>query len=74
MIVIAPTITGNIKKRNDASPIITIITVPPAGGCAILSANISIVETPTAKPKVIKETSKKLIILQTKQIKALIVV
>ncbi len=59
MIVIVPTIIGNIRNWNDTPPIITTITVPPAGGCVILNAIMSIAAIPTAKPIVIKETSKK---------------
>ena len=59
IIAIAPTITGNIKNWNDTPPIITIIGFPPAGGCVILNAIISMTETPTANPIVIKETPKK---------------
>ena len=61
IIAIAPTITGNIKNSNDTPPIITIIGFPPAGGCVILNAIISMTPMPTAKPIVIKETSKKVV-------------
>ena len=61
MIVIAPTITGNNKNSKDTPPIITIIEFPPAGGCVILNAIISMTPMPTAKPIVIKETPKKVI-------------
>ena len=50
MIVTAPTIIGNIKKWNESWANITTIVFPPAGGCVIFNAIISITERPTAKP------------------------
>ena len=58
IIAIAPTIMGNIKNGNETPPIITAIGFPPAGGCVIFKAIMSMIEIPTANPMVIKETSK----------------
>ena len=58
IIVIAPAIIGNRRNGNETPPIITAIGLPPAGGCVTLKAIISIIAIPTAKPIVMKETSK----------------
>ena len=67
IIVIAPAIIGNIKNGKETPPIITAIGLPPAGGCVIFNEIISIIDIPTARPIVRKETSKKVMkIIPTK--------
>ena len=53
--------TGNNKNWKETPPSITAIGFPPAGGCVILNAIISITAIPTARAIVIKLTSKNVI-------------
>ena len=58
IIVTAPTNIGNNKNWNESCANITTIVLPPAGGCVILNAIISMTAIPTASP-----TAKKNIVL-----------